>query len=232
MQNFAQETVPPTAGNGGYAASLNEGLYVKASPILKKSDGRASTHSLDGLSQLTVSMWLKVNSISSGQVMGLVEKSNGQVLSRDENLGKEYSIEVYHESSKGSADIRLNLGDSDGSKWGYTWNSYATVPHDGTWNHLTIVWGNRGIDNASPYVAVVINGVKKQFNFKGTNKLIKNRDKTAALYFGVSFPPYSKKPKYLNGAIDEIQVWHVARPFEDIVEVRSYRRLCQDLRKG
>ena len=73
---------------------------MKASPILKKSDGRASTHSLDGLSQLTVSMWLKVNSISSGQVMGLVEKSNGQVLSRDESLGKEYSIEVYHKVAK------------------------------------------------------------------------------------------------------------------------------------
>ena len=83
-------------------------------------------------------MWLKLNSISSGQVMGLVEKSNGQVLSRHENLGKEYSIEVYHESSKGSADIRLNLGNFDGSNWGYTWNSYATVPHDGTWNHLTL----------------------------------------------------------------------------------------------
>ena len=49
-------------------------------------------HSLDGLSQLTVSIKLKVNSISSGQVMGLVEKSNGQVLSRDESLGKEYIL--------------------------------------------------------------------------------------------------------------------------------------------
>ena len=232
LQKFAQEIIPTTASTGGYAVSTKEPFYLKTMPITTQSLARSSTQTIDGLSQLTISMWVKVNGLSNGQIMGLVEKSNGK--SASNNLGKEYSVELYYESDKGTADIRLNLGSSDGNDWAYTWNSYATIPHDGTWNHFSVVWDNNP-NNAvqpSPYVAVIVNGIKTQFNFTGSNKLFKNTNNNAALFFGLSYPTYENKARYFNGAMDEIQIWHIARPFGQLVGVRAYRRVLSGLENG
>ena len=58
----------------------------------------------------------------------------------------------------------------------------------------------------SPYVAVIVNGIKNQFNFTGSNKLFKNTNNNAALFFGLSYPTYENKVRYFNGAMDEIHV--------------------------
>jgi hypothetical protein len=74
LQKFAQEIIPPTASTGGYAVSTKEPFYLKTMPITTQSLARSSTQTIDGLSQLTISMWVKVNGLSNGQIMGLVEK--------------------------------------------------------------------------------------------------------------------------------------------------------------
>ena len=48
------------------------------------------------------------------------------------------------------------LGNDDGSDWGYTWNSYATIPHDGTWNHFSVVWNNDVNNNLSLFISLCI----------------------------------------------------------------------------
>ena len=73
LQKFAQEIIPPTASTGGYAVSTKEPFYLKTMPITTQSLARSSTQTIDGLSQLTISMWVKVNGLSNGQIMGLVE---------------------------------------------------------------------------------------------------------------------------------------------------------------
>eukprot|EP00505_MAST-04D_sp_SCG-Rhode-Island_P003958 Stramenopile-MAST_4_protein_3958 len=218
LRTFSQDKMAPVAGSGGYAVMLNGAARMEAPPSVPRRLALAPK-SPDGLDALTISMWIKSNKIQDAGVMGLVEKASAST--------KEYSVELYHEPNKDTADVRLRLGDRVANRWSFVWNSYQSISVDGSWTHLTVVWDSRA---AQPFVATVINGVPHVHNFTGTRLPVSD----APLVFGVSTKDgHDTTSQYFDGALDEIQVWHIARSLQkDLVGVRAYHRRLSGQEEG
>jgi hypothetical protein len=140
----------PAAGTAGYALNL---LAENSSYVAVPDQPW-----LSGLSALSIFVWVQPRATRDFLGSPLRDAPNVEYAVVDksgEGTDKEYRLSLVHDKG-GFTHVRLRLGAAKGgvgNMWDSVWNApNSTLPTDGTWSHLGVVWDGKT-------VVLYVNGV-------------------------------------------------------------------------
>ncbi|MBN1973575.1 MAG: hypothetical protein JW787_08040 [Sedimentisphaerales bacterium] len=210
IRNTLFETTSDSAGNNDYAILYNgtehtEGLYegsLKFDGIDDKIENYSAAGSLNGLSAITLSLWVKSDVINQDRDIFFTREPTDS----DVELGIRYDRDGV--LGKGTSGIKASIRTTSG----FTQIESSSGVQTAGWQHLALTWQN---DVNDSHLKLYIDGV--------LNVLLYDRGPVYGTVTGISklLLGCGTKSMYWDGLIDDVRIYSRALNVTEINEVKA-----------
>lgn len=181
-------------------SSLKGASIVNKSILFDGSDDYGKIISdvleLNSVSEFTIEAWVKQSDVTGNALLLRKFKNNNR--------------DIYIRTAGG--DFYIEIGDGTNNTYVY-WDDYGTTMTDNTWFHFAVVYDGSEFA-AADRVILYINGVS-------VGSLIPSFDDIPAMTYNLGGKPTfiagSTTTADLNGSMDELRIWDIARLETDIL---------------